>query len=149
MASALQSYLQSLNTSESQWGLWVNPENPTEEYRIGQYCFENGGIKDDWVCVGSLDKLSFGFQSDSEALETFLEQNDGGLDYNDRKVLFNKQGLLDAWSNDSLDEEFRSFLEAEIEKIQAIWSEEEAWNFVVNKLPEILESAKQLEGIYG
>ena len=45
------------NSSENQWGVWVNPRD-VQDYRIGQYCFENGGVDDDWVAIGSLDSLS-------------------------------------------------------------------------------------------
>lgn len=60
-------YLSQLNTTDSQWGLYVNPRN-FDDYRIGQEQFENGGLLDDKVYVGSLESMSYGYQSESEAL---------------------------------------------------------------------------------
>lgn len=56
----LISYLSELNTSDNSWGLYVNPQN-IDNYRIGQICFENGGLLDEYVFVDTLDNLSFGF----------------------------------------------------------------------------------------
>jgi len=105
----LVEYLSQLNTCESQWGLWVNPEN-LDDYRISQYCFENGGIYDEKVHIGSLESLSYGYQSMTEVMESYL----CGIDfvqYNGRKVKIAHNSILEAYKNDLLDEDFREFLE--------------------------------------
>jgi hypothetical protein len=137
---SLVDYLKNLNSSETQWGVWVNPSN-VDEYRVGQFCFENGGILDDWVCIGTLDKLSFGLQSQSEAIASWLKENEEFV-YKNKKVRINASGLLKAWNLDILDSEFREFLEEKGEEIESEWTESEAEHFVYNKLPEILEQAK-------
>ena len=71
---SLAEYLACLNSSENQWGIWVNPCN-LDDYRIGQFIFENGGMRDGKVCIGSLDSLSYGCQSESNALKSFFEIN--------------------------------------------------------------------------
>lgn len=146
--NSLQDYLQQLNSAESQWGIWVNPENPTEEYRIGQYCFENGGMADSWVCVGSLENLSFGFQSTYDAIKQFIEDSDDAVVYNGKVVKVNAKGILEAYSSGLLDEDFQEFLESEAAKIEAIWAEEESWDFVHNKMPDILEEVQKKQEIY-
>jgi hypothetical protein len=147
--SSLASYLQSLNSAESQWGIWVNPENPTEEHRIGQYCFENGGLDDGWVCIGSLDNLSFGFQSTADAIEEYLESHeDTGIEFNGGLLRYNTKGMVAAWSSGYLDDDFQAFLESEAATIEAEWAECEAEEFVAFKLPDILEAAAQSQAEY-
>ena len=90
MSSKLFDYLVELNTSENQWGIWVNPEAPTEDFRIGQFCFSNGGINDNWICIGSLEELSFGFQSLGEAIEMWLKDHKTAS-YNDTAVIDYKE----------------------------------------------------------
>lgn len=133
--SKLLDYLKGLNSAESQWGIWVNPENPQDEYRVGQYCFENGGVKDDWIHIGSLDDLSYGFQSMSEAIESYLSNLDC-VQFKGRKVRVNKKAIVEAWSNGSLDDEFREFLESEAEAVKEVWADCEASAFVYDEMPE-------------
>ena len=140
--TTLIDYLTCLNTSDSQWGLWVNPEN-VDEYRIGQFIFDNGGLDDGWVCVGRLDNLSFGFQHTSGAIKEYLDDNDCELTYKGRTVKVNRDGILEAYSSGNLDQEFQEFLESEAESIMGVWAEEEAWGFVHNKLPEIIAQAQE------
>lgn len=137
---SLVDYLKSLNSAETQWGIWVNPEN-IDDYRIGQFQFENGGILDDWICIGSLDKLSFGFQSTSEAIAQFIKDNKELLNYKDRPVKVNLKGIIEAYGSGYLDDDFRAYLEEKAEEVERIWSEMEAEDFVSNKVPEIIEQA--------
>lgn len=148
-----KNFLQQLNSAESQWGIWVNPENPTEEFRTGQFCFENGGIRDGWVCIGSLDKLSFGFQSNQDAFASWVSEGRSdslssdieSITYRNKRVDINPEALYEAWCNGDLDSEFAEFISKEVEEIKEIWSENQASDFVDNELPEILENANTAE----
>lgn len=124
--ASLQNYLKQLNSAETQWGIWVNPENFEEEYRIGQYCFENGGLNDGWVCIGNLEQLSFGFQSTYDAIKQWLENNDGEFEYNGRTVRVDVDAIAEAYGNGNLDEDFNAFLEGEAESIKEEWAKEES-----------------------
>jgi hypothetical protein len=136
---SLQEYLSNLNSAESQWGVWVNPDN-IDDYRVGQFCYENGGISDNKICIGSLDKLSFGFQSQHDAIKEFLTQTEE-IQYNGRKIKVDTEGVLRAFSDGNLDEKFRSFLEEKAQIFEQTWAEYEAEDFVMNKIPEIIEQA--------
>ena len=136
---SLQEYLSNLNSADSQWGIWVNPDN-VDDYRIGQFCFENGGILDEKICIGSLDKLSFGFQSQHDAIKQYLKESEF-LSYKGRKVKVNKKGILQSWSDGILDEDFSKFLEDKSQLIMKIWAEYQAEEFVNNEIPEIIEQA--------
>ena len=47
--------LATLTNYDSSQGIWADPN--TFEYRFGQFIFENGGLLDDKVCIGSLEYL--------------------------------------------------------------------------------------------
>lgn len=145
--TTLLAYLQTLNTAENQWSVWVNPDN-VDEYRIGQNCFENGGLLDNWVCIGSLDALSFGYQSTHDAIQHFLKESGGEISYNGKRVKINAKGILDAYDCGNLDEDFQKYLEQEALVIEQLWSEIDAEFFVSNTLPEILENAKLEAEVY-
>lgn len=126
---SLAAYLKNLNSAETQWSLYVNPQN-IDEYRVGQNCFENGGLSDGWVCVGNLESLSYGFQSTTEAIAQYLEDNKDEIEFNGRKVRVNRDGIMSAYSDGLLADEFQEFLETEAESIKEIWAENEAWEKV-------------------
>jgi len=136
---SLQNYLSNLNSADSQYGIWINPDN-INDYRIGQFQFENGGILDGKICIGSLDQLSFGFQSQHDAIKQYLKENQL-LAYEGKKVKVNQKEILQAWSDGNLDPEFSSFLEKKSQDIMQTWAEYEAEEFVNNKIPEIIEQA--------
>jgi len=136
---SLQKYLSNLNSADSQWGIWINPDN-IDDYRIGQFCFDNGGVLDSKICVGSLDKLSFGFQSHCDAIEQYLKENQY-LYYKGKKVKVNKEAILDIYREGTFDTDFTEFLEGEAQDIMKIWAECEAEDFVNNKIPGIIEQA--------
>lgn len=128
--TTLFEYLKNLNSSETQWGVWVNPTD-LDDYRIGQYCFENGGILDDFVCIGSLHKLSYGFQSHYDALKEYLKENQidfekASITYKGKEILVSKEGILTAYGNGILDKDFEEFLDNEIEDVCNIWASLEA-----------------------
>lgn len=139
----LISYLSELNTSDNSWGLYVNPQN-TDSYRIGQVCFENGGLLDKYIFVDTLDKLSFGFQSTYEILETCLSSNNGigEFTYKGKKSKCDVEAISNAYLEGKLDKNFYAFLEKEINYISNMWSTWEAKNFVDEVLSEILNRGK-------
>lgn len=137
MMTKLVEYLASLNTSENQWSLYVNPEN-VDDYRIGQDCFENGGLLDNKIQVASLDRVSFGFQSTREAIGSFLVDSGDAITYKNKTVKLNKDGILEAYSNGYLGSEFTEFLETQAEAIEKSWSVDEAEFWVYDTLPTIL-----------
>ncbi len=130
---SLQEYLSNLNSADSQRGIWVNPDN-INDYRIGQFQLDGK------ICIGSLDQLSFGFQSQHDAIKQYLEENQL-LAYEGKKVKVNQKEILQAWSDGNLDPEFSSFLEKKSQDIMQTWAEYEAEEFVNNKIPEIIEQA--------
>ena len=136
---SLQEYLSNLNCPEPQWGIWVNPDN-VNDYIVAPCCSENRK----YILIGSLDKLSFGFQSQHDAIKQYLEENQL-LIYKGKKVKVNKKEILQAWSDGNLDADFAKFLEQNSLNIMQVWSECEAQEFVNNKIPEIEQA---LRGIY-
>ena len=139
LQETFQEKLSNLNSADSQWGIWVNPDN-IDDYRVGQFCFENGGLLDNKICIGSLDKLSFGFQSQHDAIAHYLKENHL-LAYKGRKVKVNKEKILQAWSDGYLDEDFSEFLEDEAKSIMEIWAKCASEEFVINQIPQIIEQA--------
>ena len=139
----LINYLSELNTSDNSWGLYVNPQN-IDSYRIGQVCFENGGLLDKYVFVDTLDRLSFGFQSTYEILETCLSSNNGvgEFTYKCKKSKCDVEAIFNAYLEGKLDKNFYAFLEKEISCISNMWSTWEAENFVDEVLPDILNREK-------
>lgn len=147
--ATLQNYLKSLNSAESQWGVWVNPENP-EEYRVGQSIFENGGLLDGWICIGTLEDLSFGFQSTHDAFASWVSGGaseampDGvkTIYYEGKEIRVQPQAFYEAWVERRFVKEFTDFVTEQVDNICDEWSELAAEDFIDNKLPEILETAK-------
>lgn len=143
---SLVEYLARLNSADSQQGVYVNPEN-TDDYIVRPIMFGyNRQEYGDYVLIGSLDRLSFGYQSQLDAIESFLMDyglGDGrsAFEYKGRKVVVDIKGLMD--NIDNLDEDFRAFLDQEAEAIEKSWSENEAELFVIDQLPEILQAAKE------
>ena len=136
---SLQEYLSNINSADSQLGIWVNPDD-VDDYRIGPFQFENGGILDGKICIGSLDQLSFGYQSQLDAIKQYLEENQL-LTFKGKKLKVNQKEILQAWSDGNLDPSFSSFLEEKSQPIMKMWASYEAEEFVNTKIPEIIEQA--------
>jgi hypothetical protein len=149
--AALVEYLTQLNSSDSQQGIWVNPEDINDFIvRPLQFGY-NAQTYGDRVCIGTLDKLSFGYQSERDAFCCWVS---GGIstekmpktiqtiEYQGRKVQVAPEALYEAWIDGSLDESFASFIQEATEEIFSQWASDEAESFVANELPAILESAK-------
>ena len=128
--TALVDYLKSLNVADSSWGLYVDPEN-IDDYRIGQNCFQNGGILDDKVRVASLDKVSCGHQSTLEAFENVAPKVMGRHEYN-------LEALFDAYEYGRLAPELKTRFDDEIKALLKEWADAEASHFVYEELPQIL-----------
>ena len=93
----LQQRLENLSTSETQWGIWADaPFTADSESRIGQTQFENGGLLDSKVFVGTLYSLSL-------QIEEQIDEADGDMEYQ-RKVAVEK--LLDELEAERLEAEY-------------------------------------------
>lgn len=132
---SLQEKLSNLNSSESQWGVWINPRN-IDDYSVAPYSSEYGK----YIWIGSLKDLSFGYQSQHDAIKEFLTQTKE-IQYNGRKIKVDTEGVLRAFSDGNLDEKFRSFLEEKAQIFEQTWAECEAENFIDNQLPDIIQQA--------
>jgi len=121
-------FLAQLNCASSELGLWVDKN--LESYRIGDIHLENGGLLDDKVFIGTLENLSFGYQSQEEAIKTYLDAKRPTLYFKGKKVICDRDGIVAAWLSRSLDPEFSQFLESEAETIEHQQSMEEAEMFV-------------------
>jgi hypothetical protein len=131
MSDKLIKYLASLNSTETQLGIYVDPEN-IDEFACSQYRPEG------WVCIGSPDSLNFGFVPTDEVIDSHLMGVDS-IEYKGKKVRFNRKGLISAYSEGRLDEEFQNWLMEEIEPTREDIALSEAEIFVSNRLPEIIE----------
>ena len=138
----LVQYLSQLNTSDTSWGLYINPEDVTQ-YRIGQLCFDNGGLLDDYIFIDNLSNLSFGFQSEREALESILTTDKTTLIYNKKKVVVKKDTILELYFEGKLDKDFYEFLKNQVEEIMSIWSIWDADFYVNETLPEIISERRE------
>lgn len=143
---SLREYLTSLNCADSSQGIWVNPDN-VDDYIIRPIMFGyNAQDYGNRVCIGSLDKLSYGYQSTYDAIKAYLEDhkyahNLSTFEYNGR-VRVSISGILSAYSDNLLDEDMVKFLEREAETIEKIWSEVEADLFINEELPIIIEASR-------
>ena len=126
----LLDYLAQLNTADSTWGLYVNPDN-YDDYRIGQLIFENGGLLDDKVFVDTLDNVSFGYQSVSDALDIILTSD---FKYKGKSVKLNKEAIKELYYDNKLHKEFADYLDTTVNSITDEWAYVEAANFVEYEL---------------
>jgi hypothetical protein len=127
--TTLIQFLETLNSSDTSCGVWVNPEN-VDDFRVGQFIFENGGIKDNWVCIGSLNSLSFGYQYEVDAFNEIIHT-----------VMaphkFNFEGLRAAFFNGEVHETLETQIQEAIDAYNAVQAHEAASHFI-NELPEII-----------
>ena len=135
--SKLLKYLVNLNSGETMWGIWINPENPEEEFRIGNNTLENGGIIDNWRKIGNLESLSFGYQSEENALKIVLG---GGIKFKGHLLNLDRvnfEYFFNAYLEGRLDSELQQHLEKQVADICRTWAEEEASIFIAEMLAEI------------
>lgn len=142
----LQEYLSQLDSAKSEWGIWVDPKNP-DNYRIGQFLHENGGLLDGWVGIGSLESLSYGNYCESEVLDYILSTHKGSekseyteFIFDGKVIKCHRESMKKAYFEDLLALQLAEYLRKEIEIISQVWAVEEASVFVSDLLPEILEA---------
>lgn len=128
---SLISYLTTLNSSDASRGVWVDPEN-VDDFRVGQFIHENGGMLDSKVCIGSLDSLSFGDQSDFSAFTVVIYE-----------VMtphkFNFVTLRDAFFTGKVHSTLAGRIQAAIDAYNSVQAHEAASYFVHEELPSIIE----------
>ena len=137
--SKLFDYLIGLNSGETMWEIWINPKNPEEEFRIGNNTLENGGIIDNWRKIGNLESLSFGYQSEENALKIVLGEGIEFKGYFLNLDRVNFECFFDAYLKEKLDPELQQQLENQVANICQTWAEEEASIFIAEMLAEIQE----------
>jgi hypothetical protein len=134
-------YLASLNTSDSQWTLWVN-KTDIDDYEIVHESTQLDETK--YLATKSLDKISFGYQSEYDALKETLEN---GVYYNGKVIYYTNddvEKILYEYFDCSLDFDFQSFLEKEVEDLCKQWAYDEA-SYFIEKLELELEQESQQE----
>jgi hypothetical protein len=136
MSEKMVAYLASMNCTETQCSIYVNPDD-MDEFECTQWGGSAG-----WVRIGSSDSLSFGFVPTDEVLESYLIGLDS-IEYKGKKVLFDRKALIAAYSEGRLDEEFQEWLLQEIEETRQEISLSEAEIFVSDRLPEIIAQYKE------
>ena len=140
----LTQYLSQLNSSDNQWGIWADPDD-LEDYRIGQICFENGGMKDEKKFIGTLDNFSSRRMEYCGSFYDFVKhycsindsEKNAVIEFQGRKVKFNRQSMAESVANDSVDMRFYSALYAEYEKTCEFFSAEWAGMEVENILNQL------------
>lgn len=142
----LQEYLSQLNSASIEWGIWVDPKNP-DNYRIGQFIHENGGLLDGWVGIGSLESLSYGNYCEPKVLDYILSSHRGSEKseyteflFDGRIVKCHRESMKKAYFDNFLAPHLAEYLRKEVETISQVWAKEEASVFVSDLLPDILEA---------
>ena len=151
----LRETLLGMNTADSNWGLWVNPEN-IDEFRRGQFVAENGGVSDNWICIGDLGSISFGYQSESDAFYSWVSGGQSTnetsaitvIDYGGKKVRINPEAVYESYCGDrtpALSADFKEFIGQQILQIQSAWAEAEVDEFLGVFLPKCFENHQESE----
>lgn len=133
---SLINFLSALSSTETQLKVYVDPDN-VNEYVCSRDRGPNG-----WANLGSLESLSFGNQSSTEAIEVFLE-GETELVFNDRVVHFSPKGLVNAYKKEIGNCEFFEWLEDLAEGTKLNLAKSAAEIFVYDTLPEILTQARE------
>lgn len=132
---SLITYLSQLNASE-RWGLYVDPTDYS--YRFGDMCYEDGGGYDGKICVGSLQELSFGFQSESDAFGEAASAAMGETE-------FDRGGLYEAFAEGRLPDGLQQKIQDNLDLITSTQARDQAEYFVLEELPVIFDAAQQSE----
>jgi hypothetical protein len=131
MAHKLSAYLSELNCSDSTQFLYVDPED-LDRFVIAQVAPAG------FVCIGSLDCLSFGYQNRHDALKQWLANADGSFSFSGQLVHFDIDGLLDAYFDGKLADDMYDYLTERIDEIVTEWSQVEADFFISETMPDML-----------
>lgn len=128
-----QRWLAKNNSDEEQWGVWVNPRD-VQDYRIGQYCFENGGILDDWAHIGSIESLAYErrlYTGEEDGYSYLIENNDEeSILFKGKIVRFSREGLAklygqgDSRLNPEFVEAIEKNLDLQCEQFSQEWAEQ-------------------------
>lgn len=138
-------YLADLNSAESQLGIWVNPNN-LDDFRVGQFCYENGGVLDDKVCIGGLNDLSFGFYYESDILKDLIKYS--GLKFKEKEIkeyFENLDNFVEDYLENNLDNDLYEFLNELIVE-EAEYSSLENARLFVEDLKFAIDSGIFFEG---
>jgi hypothetical protein len=141
----LVQFLSKLNSCDRYTGIWVNPSN-LDEYRVGMFELKNGGLDDDWICIGSLERLNFREQSVAELMREVLQKNGWSLQKPDVGSFFHRgkpirvsiSATTEAFVNRKLDKDFYETLHEEVVKLKEEWSELDAEQFVNQEVRPII-----------
>jgi hypothetical protein len=128
----LAHFLSTLNNPDRTKSVYVNPEN-VNQFRVGDDRLENGGLLDDWVWVGCLDDLSYGYQSKTDALKSIGKC----FEYKGKTVRTNPDAIVELYYDEALDPDFASFLTESVNEIMEQWAIDEA-NVKVFEIMELL-----------
>jgi hypothetical protein len=85
---------------ESQWGIWAEKIDgefrPESQYRFGQFWFENGGVLDNFECVGSNERLE-------DAIQACVEDTRRAIGEDDWSAWSKEDGFLVAQREQAID----------------------------------------------
>lgn len=117
---SLVDFLSILNVNESAMGVWVNADNPMEDYLVGY----PDDVLEGWVYLGSLWELSFAQQSRRKGLESFLGFHPALSRINDKlevsfygkDVILSVCGIFYEWCCGNLDPKFNRWLDEQIDR---------------------------------
>lgn len=118
----LINYLKTLDSPDSSWGVYVNP-NDQDDFAIQQIVFEAPEGK---ALLGSLDSLSYGSQSVEDAIAQFIADQGYCLLFEHKLVWVSETGIVKAYRDKRLSPRFAEYLENEAANICKQWAESEA-----------------------
>lgn len=120
--------------------VYINPHN-INDYQVWDHPLEG------YISIGTLDQLSFGYQSEEDAVYQALgcvstpkEGEKVEILFEGKKISINPVGIMRAYTENKLGDAMQKWLEKEVRLLLDQWAEEEATLFVEEKLPIILDS---------
>jgi hypothetical protein len=98
---ALINTLASLASYDSSQGIWVDPQS--FEFRFGQFTFDNGGVEESKICIGSLADLIDAKSGYAGSFSDFLKDSNLSLDEIEAELEKAKSIYWDAYQEQYLD----------------------------------------------
>lgn len=132
MTTTLHEYLVGLDSADRGWGVWVNPEDPLYDWRVGQDGFESGEYCDNWHYIGTLEQLSFGDQSRYDAFDEIIDYVMNG-----KAKGFERSSLKELYFDDELHQGLAAEIDEAIDEQCEKWSDELASQFIEQMYGEI------------